>query len=163
MTHHNVLPELGSLFPRFALIFNNLIKRTTCARVKAYEFLCWYYRVSLFVWYPLGTIHLLAMLFSSQNCQWLKKNYCQRKVCANTLCAYRPDSSMTQENHQPASTILLPYSSRTSQVYAHIIHDFCSHRTSKLSKSVKIVGDTSNSTRTHASSQKCTMYWWVNC
>ena len=32
----------------------------------------------------------------------------------------------------------------------------------RSSKSVKIVGDTSNSTRMHAPLRKCTVYWWVN-
>ena len=39
MTYHNVLPESKTLFPRFALIFNILIKRTSCARIKSFGFL----------------------------------------------------------------------------------------------------------------------------
>ena len=39
MTYHNVLPESKTLFPRFALIFNILIERTSCARIKSFGFL----------------------------------------------------------------------------------------------------------------------------
>ena len=54
MTHHNVLPELGSLFPRFALSFSTFWSKKNnvhvCARVKSSKFVCYSDRVRLCAW-----------------------------------------------------------------------------------------------------------------
>ena len=94
MTYHNVLPESRTLFPRFALIFNILIKRTTCARIKSFGFLFCSDRVRLYVRRGAPWCCPPGILFSSYNCQWLKKNYCRWRVCAmygtvtDTYCMY---------------------------------------------------------------------------
>ena len=135
MTYHNVLPQLGNLFPRFALIFNILIKRTICAYVKSYEFLHCSDHVRLCVWHPFCIIY--PRCFS-------------RHTTVNELYA----SNGTKENHQLSQTIPLPYSSRTVQACAYIICHFCS----QPSKSVKIADNTPNCTRTYVTLQKCTIY-----
>ena len=94
-------------------------KRTICARIKSCESLFCSDRVSLYVWHPFGIIYLLydAFLVTQPSMTERITTVHRRRVqyllySLKNLRTYL-DLSMTQENHQPASTILFSYLSRT--------------------------------------------------